>query len=86
MTTEIKTCCQWRVTGGQPWNPTSAKTGQIWGTRHSLRNRRLYSLRALRPGVSWIPAHQFAPHLRIEPLPEARKVGCRLYRSLIRSQ
>src|SRR5271168_5368724 len=20
----------------QPWNPTSAKTGQIWGTHHSL--------------------------------------------------
>ena len=25
------------MTGGQPRNPTSAKTGQIWGTRHSLR-------------------------------------------------
>jgi hypothetical protein len=25
------------VTGGLPWNPTSAKTGQIWGTHHSLR-------------------------------------------------
>ena len=37
MTMDIKTCCQWRVTGRQPWNPTSAKTGQIWGTRHSLR-------------------------------------------------
>ena len=22
------------MTGGQPRNPTSAKTGQIWGTRH----------------------------------------------------
>ena len=37
MTMETKTGCQWRVTGGQPWIPTSAKTGQIWGTRHSLR-------------------------------------------------
>jgi hypothetical protein len=37
MTVEIKTGCQGRVTGGQPWNPTSAKTGQIWGTRHSSR-------------------------------------------------
>src|SRR5271156_6150907 len=37
MTMDIKTCCQWRVTGGQLRNPTSAKTGQIWGTRHSLR-------------------------------------------------
>jgi len=37
MTVDMKTCCQWRVSGGQPWNPTSAKTGQIWGTRHSLR-------------------------------------------------
>jgi hypothetical protein len=26
-----------RETGDrQPWNPTSAKTGQIWGTHHSL--------------------------------------------------
>src|SRR5580692_5742264 len=24
------------VKGRGPWNPTSAKTGQIWGTRHSL--------------------------------------------------
>jgi hypothetical protein len=37
MTMDISTCCQWRVTGRQPWNPASAKTGQIWGTRHSLR-------------------------------------------------
>jgi hypothetical protein len=28
-----------QMTGGQPWNPTSAKTGQIWGTRHSSRIR-----------------------------------------------
>ena len=37
MTMDIKTGCQWRVTGEQPRNPTSAKTGQIWGTRHSLQ-------------------------------------------------
>jgi hypothetical protein len=37
MTMDINTCCQKSVTGGQPRNPTSAKTGQIWGTRHSLR-------------------------------------------------
>src|ERR1700733_14622841 len=24
------------VSGRGPWNPTSAKTGQIWGTRHLL--------------------------------------------------
>ncbi len=32
-----KICCWYRVFGGQPLNPTSAKTGQIWGTRHLLR-------------------------------------------------
>jgi hypothetical protein len=36
---DIETCCQWRVTGEELWNPTSAKTGQIWGTRQSLRTR-----------------------------------------------
>ena len=29
--------CSYTVTGRKLWNPTSAKTGQIWGTRHSLR-------------------------------------------------
>ena len=26
MTIDIKTCCQWRMTDGQPWNPIQAKT------------------------------------------------------------
>src|ERR1700749_2141542 len=37
MAMDVKTSCQWRVTGGQPWNPTQAKTGLEWGTGHSLR-------------------------------------------------
>ena len=37
MVMDLKICGWERAIGGQPWNPTSAKTGQIWGTRHSLR-------------------------------------------------
>jgi hypothetical protein len=43
MAMDIETCCQWRVTGEELWNPTSAKTGQIWGhpsvvTHQDMRN------------------------------------------------
>ncbi len=37
MAMDFKICCWSRVIGEQLLNPTSAKTRQIWGTRHSLR-------------------------------------------------
>jgi hypothetical protein len=32
-------CCQWRVTGGQPWNPTQAKIRLEGGTQPSFTDQ-----------------------------------------------
>src|ERR1700678_352367 len=76
MTMDMKTCYRWRVTGGQPWNPTSAKTGQIWGTRLSLpieisliflftvRRGRSRLLRFVFDSFDWVAKNLFQAHGR----------------------
>jgi hypothetical protein len=50
MTMDIKTCCQRRVTGGQPWNPTSREKQARCGApviRYGLRSHYLGRCRDL---------------------------------------